>query len=943
MASNEDKKNQEVKNQLLQRENDLLKDRLKLQSDSFDMSSSLVESLKETLGIRTKQTTFEQNLLSVNKDINKEIFNQKYGLKEINDIEKQINKNNDLRNKSLIIETSLSQQISDVDKKRINQIFIKNQALQKQGNDLAKIMAMSKEERDIRKDEIDALQTKISRNEKYLDTSLKNLSNSAQQLLYSKEQRQELEKSNTEREKEKKHLEDQAKLLGLGGAAVEGIDKALEELGLGKLSKALGVEAVKEKMQEVAEEIQKAGGDVNSFANKMKVLKSGISEAGNNVMSSLRDPLSVTLFVVTELVEAMKEVDHGAGKAAKNFGISYHSALELKGEMNQIAGTSLDVNLTTGKLVESFTTLNNAFGTFAELSKESLVTFTKLTQQAGLSNEAAIALTKNSILNNKTVEETTSEYLGQVEAFKLQTGSAVNTRLVLEDISKISSATALTLGNTPAALAEAAVTARSLGLSIETVNQAAGQLLDFQSSIESELEAELLTGKDLNLEEARRAALNGDIATLSKEISKNIGTAADFSKMNVLQQEALAKSVGMSREDLAKTLMDQEVLTKLKAKEGETAQEAFNRKVKDVGLEQAKKELGDETLANQYASQSISEKFEATMGKVKEIFISLAEPLLPVLEIFADIFKIIGPIVGGISALVHYLAIAAKYVGMLAAGFYTLKFLGDSVYRTQILTNVAKKIGLITDDQAVKSMKAALFLSKDTVYSEGQKATIKKNSLGTSILTNIQERLGLDLKNKSLGMIIKESFIKAKDFAIDKTKLALQYMYNAAVAVGNSIKKIGLAISKSELVKDIGKAAMTAYESVAKIPYIGPILGIAAAASAIALGYKFMTGDDVVSNGYGKRTLLAGKDAIALNDEDTVIAGTDLGGKKKNKNGESPEMVSSSAPSIDITPLIDRLAAVEGLLSQILQKDTNIYMDSTKVGTGFAMSTSKVQ
>jgi hypothetical protein len=37
------------------------------------------------------------------------------------------------------------------------------------------------------------------------------------------------------------------------------------------------------------------------------------------------------------------------------------------------------------------------------------------------------------------------------------------------------------------------------------------------------------------------------------------------------------------------------------------------------------------------------------------------------------------------------------------------------------------------------------------------------------------------------------------------------------------------------------------------------------------------------------------------------------------------------------------MAAVEGLLSQILQKETNIYMDSTKVGTGFAVGTSKVQ
>ena len=743
----------------------------------------------------------------------------------------------------------------------------------------------------------------------------------------------------------KKDLLDQDKLLGIGGAAIEGMDKALEELGFGKLGKALGLEDVKDKMKEVAAEIQEAGGDANSFANKFKVLKAGISEAGNNLIKTLKDPLTATLFVVTEMIEAFKDVDKGAGKVAKNFGVSYDSALELKGEMNSIAGTSSDINITTGKLTESFMTLNNAFGTFANLSKETLVTFTKLTKQAGISNEAAIALTQTAIVNNKTTEETTQEYLGQVEAFKAQTGSAINTRLVLEDIAKISKATALTLGNTPEALAEAAATARSLGLSIETVNNAASQLLQFQSSIESELEAELLTGKQLNLEEARRAALDGDIATLSKEIAKNIGTAADFSKMNVLQQEALAKSVGMSREDLAKTLADQEVLTKLKAKEGETAQEAFNRKVKEVGLEKAKKELGDEALANQYAGQNISEKFSATMEKVKEIFISLAEPLLPVLEIFTDIFKIIGPIVGLIGKMVHYLAIAAKYIGTAVAGFYTLKFLGDQTYRTTILTNVARSVGLITEQQAINAKKAQIMLNREDLAGNKVLNIWKGRTLGTTLQQNIAERLGLNTKEKSLGLTIRESAIKAKDFIIDKGKLAIQYALNAAKVIGNTLSKISNAIGLTGLIRGIGSAAMNVVKAFADIPFgLGVPLGIAAALGVIALGYKFLKGNDVVSGGYGKRTLMAPEGAIALNDKDTVIAGTDLGGKNKSKSNEGGGTAApASSPSIDITPLLEKMAAVEGVLQQILAKETNIYMDSTKVGTGFAVGTSKVQ
>ena len=178
----------------------------------------------------------------------------------------------------------------------------------------------------------------------------------------------------------------------------------------------------------------------------------------------------------------------------------------------------------------------------------------------------------------------------------------------MEDISKISTATALTLGNNPKKLAEAAFNARALGMNLEQVEKISQSLLDFESSIDAELEAELLTGKEINLEKARTAALNGDISTVASEIAKQTGDAAAFGKMNVLQQEALAKSVGMGREELAKTLQDQAVLNKLKGVEGENAKEKFNNLVKEVGLEEAKKRLGDEELANQIASQSTQEK-----------------------------------------------------------------------------------------------------------------------------------------------------------------------------------------------------------------------------------------------------------------------------------------------------------------------------------------------
>jgi hypothetical protein len=51
---------------------------------------------------------------------------------------------------------------------------------------------------------------------------------------------------------------------------------------------------------------------------------------------------------------------------------------------------------------------------------------------------------------------------------------------------------------------------------------------------------------------ARQYALNNDYANLAKEINNQIGTSAEFGEMNRIQQEAIAKSVGMSAEELEK-------------------------------------------------------------------------------------------------------------------------------------------------------------------------------------------------------------------------------------------------------------------------------------------------------------------------------------------------------------------------------------------------------
>ena len=154
----------------------------------------------------------------------------------------------------------------------------------------------------------------------------------------------------------------------------------------------------------------------------------------------------------------------------------------------------------------------------------------------------------------------------------------------------------MSLGANPKLIASANIAARALGTSLEKVEAISSSLLNFEQSISNELEAELMIGKELNLEVAREAALRGDVGKVAEEVAKQVGTSAEFGAMNVLQQEALAKAVGMTREDLAKTLIDKENLVKLGTKDKDL-QSSYNT-LKSQGLsdDEIAAKLGDKKL-----------------------------------------------------------------------------------------------------------------------------------------------------------------------------------------------------------------------------------------------------------------------------------------------------------------------------------------------------------
>jgi hypothetical protein len=195
----------------------------------------------------------------------------------------------------------------------------------------------------------------------------------------------------------------------------------------------------------------------------------------------------------------------------------------------------------------------------------------------------------------------------------------------MAEAAKVSGQLAANLKNNPEYIVNAVSQAKALGTTLEQTKRQGESLLDFESSIENELKAELLTGQQMNLERARAAALQGDQVTVMKELANQGMTYNKFQNMNVIAQQSYAKALGLTGDELSNQLRKQKI-----------AQEQ-GKSLAEITKEEALK--AEER-------QTIQDKFNAAIDKLKDMIGNLvAGPLAMFLDTLSAAFTLIGWIV----------------------------------------------------------------------------------------------------------------------------------------------------------------------------------------------------------------------------------------------------------------------------------------------------------
>jgi hypothetical protein len=236
----------------------------------------------------------------------------------------------------------------------------------------------------------------------------------------------------------------------------------------------------------------------------------------------------------------------------KELGVSYINAALITAENKVLAQVAKGYGLSVEDISSAQAAIREDLGASVRESLDLSVSFAR--------TAAATGQTSAQLGDTLSLMESISSSSRDVLLNQIRTNAAmieaagVAPALVMRDLAENAGFFASFAKDGGMNIINAGVAARKLGLEMSTVAGMAESLLNFESSIEAQLEASMLLGRNINMDKARQLAFTGDIEGMQREILKQVGGEAEFAKMNYLQRKKLAAAAGTNVENLARVV-----------------------------------------------------------------------------------------------------------------------------------------------------------------------------------------------------------------------------------------------------------------------------------------------------------------------------------------------------------------------------------------------------
>ena len=381
---------------------------------------------------------------------------------------------------------------------------------------------------------------------------------------------------------------------------------SMKGMGKGAIAASLSMGLVVGAVALLGKALSYASGIIDQLGQRFGVMGAQSGAFRDNMMQANLDAIGLGL--------SLTEASNVTSELSANFGVGLLAASKLPG---QVLDTGLAIGLADGEASKLFGTLMSV---------------------GNLTADQAERLAENT--------------------YQLAQQNNVNPVAVMQDMADSSETIAKFGADNLQSITKAAVQARKLGLSLSTVDKISDSLLDFQSSLQAEIEASVMTGKQLNLQKARELALTGDLSGMMDNVLQQVGGEAEFNKLNVLQRKSLAKSLGVEVTEMEKLVSaggkqveQQKSFKDLVGKDAMSALKSVTSNVKKLGADILQK-IGV-PLANAFAD--FQDKFITpdNIKRVQDFSRNLTPFIEKAIQGFKDFATGVSTVISGLSNLTN--------------------------------------------------------------------------------------------------------------------------------------------------------------------------------------------------------------------------------------------------------------------------------------------------
>jgi hypothetical protein len=240
-----------------------------------------------------------------------------------------------------------------------------------------------------------------------------------------------------------------------------------------------------------------------------------------------------------------------ANKLQKELGVAYGESAKILATSKSIALVNKANGMTQEETLAIMKNIASEFGSFDDATAGATLKASNLVANYGLATDSVGTLARQM---QAVGAHSLDSALNSIELqANMARAAGVPVGEVMNDVAKSTGFFAAYAKDGGTNIVAAAISAKKLGLEMASIASIADSLLDFEDSITKQMEAEVLLGRELNLEKAREMIFNNDIAGAIAEVSKLV-SPEEFARMDAVRRKSLAAAVGIDVATFSKAI-----------------------------------------------------------------------------------------------------------------------------------------------------------------------------------------------------------------------------------------------------------------------------------------------------------------------------------------------------------------------------------------------------